>query len=180
MATSLISAEQAKVNLDRELDAGKGFDGAAKAIKDTWHKLLKRVDVADPGHDTGRTHNYLTIFYSGLARALAFPRKLDEEDSSGRIIHYSPYSPSGGIHDGVSVTDNGFWDTFRTVYPMLSLIYPDHLGSIVQGWLSAYKEGKLSFIAWAVLYINIISIIFFNIFINSRWMVAFLGFTGLS
>jgi putative alpha-1,2-mannosidase len=29
--------------------------------------------------------------------------------------------------------DNGFWDTFRTVYPMLSLIYPDHLGTIVQG-----------------------------------------------
>ena len=29
--------------------------------------------------------------------------------------------------------DNGFWDTFRTVYPLLSLIYPDHLGNIVQG-----------------------------------------------
>jgi putative alpha-1,2-mannosidase len=37
------------------------------------------------------------------------------------------------VHDGVLVTDNGFWDTFRTVYPMLSLIYPDHLGVIVQG-----------------------------------------------
>jgi putative alpha-1,2-mannosidase len=33
----------------------------------------------------------------------------------------------------VNCTDNGFWDTFRTVYPMLSLIYPDHLGTIVQG-----------------------------------------------
>lgn len=29
--------------------------------------------------------------------------------------------------------DNGFWDTFRTVYPLLSLAYPDHLGDIVQG-----------------------------------------------
>ena len=146
LATSLISAEQAKVNLDRELDTKKGFNGIAKEAKDIWHKLLKRVDVVDPGHDTGRTHNYLTIFYSGLARALAFPRRIDEVDSNGKVIHYSPYSPNGGIHDGISVTDNGFWDTFRTVYPMLSLIYPDHLGDIVQGWLSAYKEGENDFI----------------------------------
>jgi hypothetical protein len=45
----------------------------------------------------------------------------------------SPYSPSGGVHDGPLVTDNGFWDTFRTVYPMLSVLYPDYLGIIIQG-----------------------------------------------
>lgn len=27
---------------------------------------------------------------------------------------YSPYDPRGGVFDGPSVTDNGFWDTFRT------------------------------------------------------------------
>lgn len=26
----------------------------------------------------------------------------------------SPYDPRGGVFDGPSVTDNGFWDTFRT------------------------------------------------------------------
>ena len=142
LATSLISGEQAKVNLDRELDSKKGFDDVAKAAKDTWHHMLKRADVIDPGKDTGRTHNYLTIFYSGLARALAFPRRLDEIDANGKVVHYSPYDPNGGVYYGISVTDNGFWDTFRTVYPMLSLIYPEHLGDIIQGWLSAYKEGK--------------------------------------
>ena len=27
---------------------------------------------------------------------------------------HSPYDPHGGVFDGPSVTDNGFWDTFRT------------------------------------------------------------------
>lgn len=45
------------------------------------------------------------------------------------------------MHPGPLVTDNGFWDTFRTVYPLLGLLYPDKLGEIVQGWLNAYKEG---------------------------------------
>jgi len=56
-------------------------------------------------------------------------------------VHYSPYARGGGVHPGPLVTDNGFWDTFRTVYPLLGLLYPDKLGEIVQGWLNAYKEG---------------------------------------
>ena len=39
------------------------------------------------------------------------------------------------------MTDNGFWDTFRTVYPLLALLYPDALQWICQGWLKAYEEG---------------------------------------
>lgn len=83
------------------------------------------------------------IQLSGLVRGLLFPRKLDEIDSTGKRVHYSPYDPSGEVHPGPLVTDNGFWDTFRTVYPMLSLIYPDMLGDIIQGWLNAYKEGSM-------------------------------------
>ena len=45
------------------------------------------------------------------------------------------------MHPGPLVTDNGFWDTFRTVYPLLGLLYPDLLGEVVQGWLNAFKEG---------------------------------------
>lgn len=95
---------------------------------------MRRVDVVDPGEESEFSNRYLSIFYTSLARALAFPRRLDEEDASGKMIHYSPYDPNGGrSFSGPLVTDNGFWDTFRTVYPMLSLIYPDHLGDIIQG-----------------------------------------------
>lgn len=68
-----------------------------------------------------------------MARAFTFPRRLDETDGSGRVLHYSPYDPNGGRnHVGLLLTDNGFWDTFRTVYPLYGLLYPDLLGDIIQ------------------------------------------------
>lgn len=104
--------------------------------------MLKRVDVVDPGEYSEENNKHMSVFYTSLARALAFPRRIDEVDEHDNVVHYSPYDPNGGrSFSGPLVTDNGFWDTFRTVYPMLSLLYPDHLGDIVQGWLNAYKEG---------------------------------------
>ena len=63
-----------------------------------------------------------------------------------QVIHYSPYRDRTPVRrrdinltDGSTVfpgplcTDNGFWDTFRTVYPLLSLVFPDYLGDIIQG-----------------------------------------------
>ncbi len=160
LATSLISETQALINLNRELryvtenfqpstktpKAGGQYSNAQFEIvkahaRKTWNDLLSRVDVVDPGPITGSHTRQLSIFYSGLMRSLAFPRRTDEVDLAGNIVHYSPYSPNGGIFDGPGCTDNGFWDTFRTVYPMLSLLYPDHLAQLVDGWLNAYREG---------------------------------------
>lgn len=117
-------------------------------------RLLRRADVVNPtaslpgklevsnGYLSDITASrQLTVFYTALARSLLFPRFLDETTESGEVVHYSPYAPQGGVHKGLLVTDNGFWDTFRTVYPMLSIVYPDVLGDIIQGWLNAYKEG---------------------------------------
>jgi putative alpha-1,2-mannosidase len=94
---------------------------------------LSRVDVIDPGPVSGFSTNNLITFYTALWRGLTFPRRIDEIDKNGNMVHYSPYSRSGGIFPGPLVTDNGFWDTFRSVYPMLSLLYPDKLGIIIQG-----------------------------------------------
>lgn len=139
MATSLISGEQATLNLK---EVAGSYDDVYQMAKGTWSKLLRRVDVLDAGEESGDSARQLTIFYTGLYRALTFPRRLDEIDSSGHVVHYSPYDRSGRVHPGPLVTDNGLWDTFRAVYPLLSLAYPDHLGNIVQGWLNAYKEGE--------------------------------------
>jgi putative alpha-1,2-mannosidase len=96
---------------------------------------MRRVNVIDPGDTSEKATRYLTIFYTGLYRALTFPRRIDEIDENGKMVHYSPYDPHGGVFAGPLVTDNGFWDTYRTVYPLLSFLYPDHLGVITQGTL---------------------------------------------
>lgn len=133
IGTSLISARQAELNLQREIPKDKSFDTILAESKDVWHQMMSRVNVLDAGEVGDMAEKHLTIFYTGLYRALTFPRRLDEIDAQGNVVHYSPYDPQGGVHPGYLVTDNGFWDTFRTVYPLLSLAYPDHLGPIIQG-----------------------------------------------
>lgn len=141
IATSFISAAQATLNLEREIPADATFASVAARARAVWNELLRRVDVVDAGPVSEYSSKHLSVFYTSLFRALSFPRRMDEINAQNEIVHYSPYSPSGRVFPGPGVTDNGFWDTFRTVYPMLGLLYPDLLGPIIQGWLNAFKEG---------------------------------------
>lgn len=137
IGTSFISAEQAQKALDDEVGT-KSFDVVAAEGKEVWGELLGRIDVADAGPTSASTFRRLQIFYSSLYRALIYPRRLDEHTPDG-VRHWSAYD--GAVHEGPGVTDNGFWDTFRTVYQLLALAYPKELGEIIQGWLNAYKAG---------------------------------------
>lgn len=130
LATSFISVEQAERNLDAELSAP--FEEIAAAAETAWEANLGRIDVESEDDDRRRT------FYSCLYRTQLFPRVWHEETPEGRK-HRSPYD--GQIHDGPLYTDNGFWDTYRTEYPLLALLQPEQLSEILQGWTNAYKEG---------------------------------------
>ncbi len=54
------------------------------------------------------------------------------------MVHYSPYN--GKVLPGYMFTDNGFWDTFRAVFPFFTLMYPDVNSNIMKGLVNAYKE----------------------------------------
>ncbi|HET6383085.1 MAG TPA: GH92 family glycosyl hydrolase [Armatimonadota bacterium] len=132
VGTSFISVEQAIRNLEREIGA-RSFDEVRDEGEETWNRALAKIAVAGGTGDQRRT------FYSCLYRAHLFPRIWYEFDANEHPVHFSPYD--GKLHDGVLYTDNGFWDTYRTVYPLLSILLPDRLGEIVQGWTQAAREG---------------------------------------
>ncbi|TPG15187.1 glycoside hydrolase family 92 protein [Sphingomonas koreensis] len=132
VASSFISPEQAETNLDREI--GKDSFAATEAkAKQAWQTKLDRIKVSDPNLDTLRT------FYSAFYRMLQFPRMFYETDAGGKTVHYSPYD--GKVHDGFMYTDNGFWDTWRAVFPFFALMYPERDSEMMQGLVNAYKEG---------------------------------------
>ena len=62
-----------------------------------------------------------------------------EFDVDGNTVHWSPYSHK--VESGVLYTDNGFWDTHRTCYPLLSLIVPSRVAEMVAGFVNAAREG---------------------------------------
>lgn len=132
VASSFISAEQAQRNLDRELGRDS-FDQTRAKAKAAWEQEFQRIRVTDPDTDNVRT------FYSALYRMLQFPREFHEYDAAGKQVHYSPYD--GKVHPGPLYTDNGFWDTWRAVFPFFVLMYPERDAEIMQGLANTYREG---------------------------------------
>lgn len=131
MATSFISIEQAMRNLDSELRGS--FSQVRAAAAEAWNQMLSRVEIQTDQSEQRRT------FYSCLYRCCLFPRATHEFDASGAMVHYSPFD--GQVHSGPMYTDNGFWDTYRTLYPLLCLLDRPRVGQMMEGFLNAYREG---------------------------------------
>lgn len=131
VASSFISHAQAELNLQRELGQDSFNQTRGKAIK-AWNKELDRIELE------GGTVRQKRTFYTALYRTLLFPRKFYEFDQDNNMIHYSPYN--GQVLAGYMFTDNGFWDTFRAVFPFFTLMYPELNGQMMAGLVNTYKE----------------------------------------
>jgi len=130
VASSFISHEQAEQNL-KEL-GNESFETVKQKGRDTWNEVLGKIQVEDDNVDNLRT------FYSCLYRAVLFPRSLYEIDAKGQTVHYSPYN--GKVLPGYMFTDTGFWDTFRSLFPFLNLMYPSMNIKMQEGLVNTYKE----------------------------------------
>jgi predicted alpha-1,2-mannosidase len=131
VASSFISPEQAALNLSREIGRDS-FEETKEKAKSAWEKELERIRIEDDNIDHIRT------FYSCLYRVLLFPRKFYEINEQDEIVHYSPYN--GEVLPGYMFTDNGFWDTFRAVFPFFNMMYPELNGHIMEGLANTYRE----------------------------------------
>ncbi|MVN92699.1 GH92 family glycosyl hydrolase [Mucilaginibacter aquatilis] len=132
VASSLISFEQAELNLKRELGTDN-FETTKQKAHTAWNKVLSRLQVEGGTVDQTRT------FYSCLYRTVMFPNKLYEIDAQNKVVHYSPYT--GKTMPGYKFAGTGFWDTFRALYPFLNLVYPSINKEMQQGLISDYVEG---------------------------------------
>ncbi len=131
LGVSFISAEQALRNLQRECGE-RSFDQLKEDAAAAWESLLGRVEITADDEELRRT------FYSCLYRTLLFPNKTYEYDANGTPVHFDAQSAT--VKAGYMYTNNGFWDTYRTVYPLFSLILPDILPEILQGYLQGYRD----------------------------------------
>ena len=150
VSSSFISHDQAQINLNREIPKLQSFEKTKELAKESWNNELSRIKIKPAindnfsnkkdyfaAHETAKSN--VIKFYSSFYRTLLFPREFHEYNANGEQIHYSPYN--GKIETGPLYTDNGFWDTFRAVFPFYTLLYPEKLGEILQGiMVNPYKE----------------------------------------
>ena len=132
VATSFISFEQAERNLSQEIGS-KSMDELRAAAIARWNDHLGRIEVE------GATLDQQRLLYSCMYRALLFPRMWHEPAAGGDWHHFSAFN--GKVEPGVMYADHGYWDVYRAWYPMMSILFPERLGEILQAWVNAYKEG---------------------------------------
>ena len=132
MGISYISEEMALAALERECGEAS-FEELRTRAEESWEEKLSRIEIEAVSETQMRT------FYSCLYRTFLFPRKAYELAPNGDPIHYVPYD--GSVKPGVRYTDNCFWDTYRTLYPLFTLIARKEFEEMLEGFVADYKDG---------------------------------------
>lgn len=128
--TSFISGEQAKLNLAREIE-WQPQDYLTNS-EQQWEDYLSRIEI----HDKNQARR--STFYHNLYRTFLFPQTFYEKDADEQIIHYDTLAKE--VKPGYLYTNNGFWDTYKTVYPLYSLIAEEKYAEMLEGFLNNYRE----------------------------------------
>jgi predicted alpha-1,2-mannosidase len=127
IATSFISLDQARENLEKEAEH-QTLEQVAEQTKAEWNEYLGRIQIE------GASHRDRAVFYSAMYHSLLFPRQFSEYGH-----YYSAFDDK--IHEGVSYNDYSLWDTYRAEHPLLILIAPDHVAGMVQSLVQMYRQG---------------------------------------
>ena len=130
-ATSFLSVEQAKLNYKREIE-GRTLEEVRAAATSEWEDYLSRIEIEDDDEEKK------AIFYTCMYRSFLFPRRFYELNEKGAPRHFNMHT--GKIVDGIMYADNGFWDTYRTLFPYLSLIDTQLYREMAEGFYNYYCD----------------------------------------
>jgi len=126
---SLVSIEQARLNLDTETDRfGWDFDAARNDARRTWNELLGKIEV-EGGTETDKVKLYTNMYRSYCARTIW-------SDVNGKYVDMyekvqqlpDPDSPVYGC--------DAFWNTFWNLNQLWTLVTPE-IGS---KWVKSLLE----------------------------------------
>ncbi|SNT19510.1 alpha-1,2-mannosidase, putative, partial [Micrococcales bacterium KH10] len=148
-ATSLMSVSQAWQNYENEVALGQfSFDQVQQAAQTAWNERLSVIDIP------GATDEQKISMYSSLYRLNLYPNVQHEYTGQGSKDGYQYASPvnaatgnatatetNAKINDGKMYVNNGFWDTYRSAWPLYSFLYPDLAAELIDGFVEQYRAG---------------------------------------
>lgn len=112
VAMSFVDVEGARANLEAELGA---FDDVRADTEAAWETLLSRVRIE------GRDEGFFRRFYTALYHSLLMPTLATDVDGRYRGVDDEIHTADGFTY----YTDFSLWDTYRTLHPLLTLLYPE-------------------------------------------------------
>lgn len=132
VATSYIDEAQAARNLDTEIGPDSGIDVTRAKGARAWNSLLGRIAVE------GGTDEQLRTFYACLYHACLFPRDYYETDADGNPVN-STLNPRT-VNKGYAFNDIGYWDAFRSQFPLFNILFPERESRYVEAMLDTYRN----------------------------------------
>jgi putative alpha-1,2-mannosidase len=129
ISASSIDNVGAQHNIDKEIGAAS-FDEIHSRAEREWLQKLAVVDVSDSNEQNK------TVFYTALYHSLLIPWVIDDAD--GRYK-----GADGKVHQKTGANQYGAfspWDTFRSLHPLLTLLYPDKQKDAILSMLDIYKQ----------------------------------------
>ncbi len=127
---SYVSSENAKLNLETEIPDWD-FDRIRKDSQDKWEKQLSRIIVED-----GNTDN-LIKFYTAIYHSLIHPNIISDVNGEYPLMGRSGI---GKYFDRNRYSVFSLWDTYRTLHPFLTLVFPEVQSEIIKTMIDMYKE----------------------------------------
>ncbi len=124
IAVSFKSVEQAKRWLGNEIP-GWDFERVSSAAETAWSNMLEKIQV--DGGDT----NARKIFYTALYHTMLMPH-----NRTGDLP---------GFADTAQLWDDQYavWDTWRTMYPLMTLIRPDMVRDNIMSFIERLRKNGM-------------------------------------
>lgn len=151
VGVSYTSIENARANLDTEMP-GWDFELVREAAATNWGEKLGRVRI------TGGSARDLRMFYTALYHSLIHPNVISDVNGDYPAMNARDVRKIGWKWEDMRVvpgTETPFrilnsktprysvfslWDTYRTVHPLLSLLYPQQQTDMVRSMLGMFEE----------------------------------------
>ena len=132
-AISLVSIEQARLNLKTEMDPFKwSFDAVHNNARTVWNNLLSKIKVE------GSTEENRKKFYSNLYRS--YVARTTWSDVNGKWIDPNEVERQSSPDSPILGSD-AFWNTFWNLNQLWTLVNPDVASKWTRSFLEIYKYG---------------------------------------
>jgi putative alpha-1,2-mannosidase len=129
ISASTAGTASALSNISKEGTAS--FDSQRAATAEQWRKALMAVTIDDDNNENK------TVFYTALYHSLLIPWVISDVDGyyrgADKAIHRVTGRPEYGNFSP--------WDSYRSLNPLLTLLYPDKSAAVVESIMDDYRQG---------------------------------------
>lgn len=128
IGVSTVGINEAKANLNAEVNGWNTFDKVCKTTNEKWNNILSKVELKGDADKK-------IAFYTSLYRLYIQPNNIADIDGRYRSREDNIEQGSGGkFYSTLSL-----WDTYRAANPMYTLLSPDLLSEFLSSMMDSYR-----------------------------------------